>query len=162
MVANCPPGSPLSWRPTSRTLGALFAGSAVMFSAAALQGGTLFTSGDEVPAATASQAEAAAAGWSASGATSAGVSKAGTAPVSAPAQAAAGIPGVAPDQGTRLADRPIHRAPVRAAPQRSGPAPADASADTDGSSASRLGGSSQPDGTVLDDVLGYFVKGFGG
>ena len=161
MVASC--ASPLSWRPTSRALGALFAGSAVMFSAALLQGGTPLTAGDEVPAA-APRAEAATTGPSAAGATSAGVSQAGTAP--APAQAAEGTPGVTPDQGTRLTDQPTRRAPVRSAPQRSGPAPADAATDAEGNSASRYGGSDQTDeqqdDTVLGDVLDYFVKGFGG
>lgn len=38
--------SPLSWRPTSRVLGALFAGSAVMFTVAAMQDGPLLGMGD--------------------------------------------------------------------------------------------------------------------
>ena len=47
MVASYSPASPIPWRPTARTLGALFAGSAVTLSATVMHGSSLLTGVDE-------------------------------------------------------------------------------------------------------------------
>ncbi|MFN2494839.1 MAG: hypothetical protein ABR608_02855 [Pseudonocardiaceae bacterium] len=150
----------MSWRPTSRTLGALFAGSAVMFSAAVLHGGTLVTAGEEGQAAAERRAEAAT-GSSTASAASSGLGKSAAAAVAAPGQGASWVPGATPDWGTPLADRPVHRAPVRAASQQvAGASAATPIRDGREGFVSRDDGSDQPDDSVLDNVLGYFVKGF--
>ncbi len=52
MVASYSPTSPLPWKPTARTLGSLFAGSAVTLSATVMHGGLLLTWVDETGAIT--------------------------------------------------------------------------------------------------------------
>jgi hypothetical protein len=47
MIASFPSLSPSSWKPTSRALGALFAGSAVTLSATLVHGGSLLPAGTE-------------------------------------------------------------------------------------------------------------------
>ena len=66
MVASYSPASPIPWRPTARTLGALFAGSAVTLSATVMHGSSLLTGVDETgsitePAASPNVADAGAA-----------------------------------------------------------------------------------------------------
>lgn len=122
MVANDLPASPRSWMPTSRALGAIFAGSAVMFSAALFQGGSLLSHEEVRPVGepVASQTDGEPAPVTAK---ISGTGGAPAAPIEAPNQAAPWAPGATPDWGGPLRDLPVQRAPVRSAPQRDGPAP---------------------------------------
>ena len=175
MVATYSSASPISWRPTSRALGALFAGSAVMFTAAVVQGGSPFGSGNEVAPATEPAGQD-------SSATSSPTAAQGDSPRTAtpaalaPGQAAPWTPGAKPDWGSPLGELPVRRAPVREAPQRhltTAPSPAENSAhsgswrDEPGSSGSvsdspRTQPADQHDGTVIDDMLGYLSTRMGG
>ena len=115
MVASYSPASPIPWRPTARTLGALFAGSAVTLSATIMHGSSLLTGDDEVgsitePAASSNVAEPAQPPPASSSAS-----------FSAPGQAAPWTPGATPQWSSALKDLPVRRAPVRAAPRHSGP-----------------------------------------
>jgi hypothetical protein len=174
MVATYSSASPSSWRPTSRALGALFAGSAAMFAAAVVQGGSPFGSTDEVAPVTepavqdssATSSPTAAPGDSARTATPAAL---------APGQAAPWTPGAKPDWGSPLGELPVRRAPVREAPPQIAtvPSPADNSAPSgswrdepaSGGSVSdnpRTQPAEQSDGTVIDDMLGYLSTRMGG
>lgn len=160
MAASCASVSSVPRRPTSRTLGALFAGSAVMFSIAVLQGSTLFTAGEPAQAATEPQAETAAASSSVVGATSFASGLAGTAPAPVAPQTGEGAPGASPDWARPLSSLPIHRAPVRTLSRHAVPTSASApghDAHHD-DFASRNGGSGHDDDGVLRDVLGYVVR----
>jgi hypothetical protein len=106
-----PPGSPSSWRPTTRALGALFAGSAVMFASTALNGNSLLPAGGEVGPITEPVASPTGTGQST-------LATSPPAPVSGPGQAAPWTPGAAPQWGSSLGDLPVRRAPVQEAPQR--------------------------------------------
>lgn len=118
MVASySPPVSAGSWRPTARTLGALFAGSAVMFASTALNGDSLLAGGESGPITE-----------SAASPTGTGQGAFTTSPpapvVSGPGQAAPWTPGAAPQWGSSLGDLPVRRAPVQETPRLAAPAPA--------------------------------------
>lgn len=116
MVASySPPVSASSWRPTARTLGALFAGSAVMFASTAVNGDSLLLAGDEAEPITEPAANPAGAGQDA-------FATSPSAPVSGPGQAAPWTPGAAPQWGSSLGDLPVRRAPVQEAPRQKAPA----------------------------------------
>lgn len=159
MAASSSSGSP-SRRPTSRTLGAVFAGSALMFSAAALHGGSLITDARQAePAATPSASTDA----EQSPAATISTRNASTAPLSA-GQATPWTPGATPDWNTPLRDRPVHRAPVRATPKYSTGAHAPSS---DGTAATRgpvaqhtppAKPAEKPPG-LIDQVLNYLGQG---
>jgi hypothetical protein len=127
MVASYSPASPIPWRPTARTLGALFAGSAVTLSGTVSHGSSLLTGDDEMgsitePAASPNVAEPAqpqAASFSAS--------------FSAPGQAAPWTPGASPQWSSALKDLPVRRAPVRAAARHPGETAVSGSAKPAGS-----------------------------
>lgn len=119
MVAHSS-ASPHSWRPTTRTLGALFAGSAVTLSATLMHGSPLVLTGDE-------------AGPSAGLAPGGGIASDRVAPEQTPTastaasppgpgQAAPWSPGAAPQWGSSLKDLPVRRAPVQQAPHHTVPA----------------------------------------
>jgi hypothetical protein len=112
MVASYSPTSLIPWRPTARTLKALFAGSAVTLSATVMHGGSLLTEVDETGAIT----EPAASPNVAMPAQSPPASSA------TPGQAAPWTPGATPQWSSALKDLPVRRAPVRAAPRHSAPA----------------------------------------
>lgn len=164
MVAY-PSASPRTWRPTSRALGALFAGSAVMFGTALFQGGSLLAPEDQMRPAAEPLAEESSATSSTSSTGTAPNSARTAAPAElAPGKAAPWTPGATPDWGSPLSDLPVRRAPVQEAPARGGAAPATAeSAGNAGGwqsepPASR-GAQTEPgehsDGNVVDDMLGY-------
>lgn len=126
MVAAIPSASPASWRPATRTLGAVFAGSAVMFAVAVVQGGSVLplTSGEAGSAVPVT------------GPAEADIPQANTTnpaaqrlpATSGPAgQAAPWAPGAAPEWGAPLSQLPVHRAPVQSVP-----APAAATPQTPG------------------------------
>lgn len=158
MVAGWSPASP-SRRPTSRTLGAVFAGSAVMFSAAALQGGSLISDARQVqPAAKPSvNAEV-----QQSPAATISTRNASTTPLSGAGQATPWTPGATPDWNTPLRDLPVHRAPVRAAPKHStGTSSGDGAAVTPGAAtqhAPPAKHAEKPKG-LIDEVLNYLGQG---
>lgn len=116
MVASYSSASPGSWRPTARTLGALFAGSAVTLSATVLHGGAPLLAGGEAGSITEPSA----------GPTVAEPQQlpptGSTAPLSGPGQAAPWTPGAAPQWGSSLRDLPVRRAPVREALRQVAPA----------------------------------------
>jgi hypothetical protein len=113
MVASfSPPVPPSSWRPTTRTLGALFAGSAVMFAFTALNGDSLLLAGGEAGPITEPVAR------SPTGTGQGTLAARPPAPVSGPGQAAPWTPGAAPQWGSSLGDLPVLRAPVQEVPQR--------------------------------------------
>lgn len=158
MVANEPSASLSPWLPMSRALGAVFAGSAVMFSAALLQGGSLLSHEEVRPA---TEPVAGRTDTAPSTATSKipSTDSAPAAPIVAPNQAAPWTPEATPDWGGPLRDLPVQRAPVRSAPQRNAPAPAppvDAGEDPeparDGSARPT---DDDPNRGTLGDVLGY-------
>lgn len=116
MVASYSSASPSSWRPMARTLGALFAGSAVTLSATVLHGGSLLLAGDEAgsiaePSASPTVAEPQQL-----------PSTSSTASLSGPGQAVPWTPGATPQWGSSLKDLPVRRAPVQEAPQQGVPA----------------------------------------
>lgn len=118
MVASySPPVSASSWRPTARTLGALFAGSAVMFASTALNGDSLLLAGGESGPITEPVASPAGTGQGA-------FATSPSAPVPGPGHAAPWTPGAAPQWGSSLGDLPVRRAPVQATPRHAAPAPA--------------------------------------
>jgi hypothetical protein len=112
MVARYWSASPSSWRPTARTLGALFAGSAVTLSATLVHGGAPLLTGDEAG----SIAEPSANPTVAEPQQLPPVSS--TASLSSPGQAAPWTPGAAPQWGSSLRDLPVRRAPVQEAPRQ--------------------------------------------
>lgn len=112
MVASYSPASPIPWKPTARTLGALFAGSAVTLSVTVIHGGSLLTGVDE----TGSITEPAASSDVAMPAQPPPASSA------TPGQAAPWTPGASPQWSSALKDLPVHRAPVRATSRHSAPA----------------------------------------
>jgi hypothetical protein len=112
MVASYSPASPVPWKPTARTLGALFAGSAVTLYVTVMHGGSLLTGVDETgsitePAANPDVALAA---------------QPPPASSATPGQAAPWTPGASPQWSSALKDLPVRRAPVRATPRHSTPA----------------------------------------
>lgn len=116
MVASYSPASSTPWRPTARTLGALFAGSAVTLSATVVHGGSLLTGDDLMgsvaePSTSSNVADAAQLPSTSSP----------TASLSAPGQAAPWTPGAAPKWGSSLQDLPVRRAPVQEVPRQSAP-----------------------------------------
>lgn len=115
MVAHSS-ASPSSWRHMTRTLGALFAGSAVTLSATVLHGGSLLLAGDETGLVADPSASPAGAQPQQLPPTSSTVA------VPEPGQAAPWTPGATPQWGSPLKDLPVRRAPVLDAPQHSGPA----------------------------------------
>jgi hypothetical protein len=152
MVASYSSASPNSRRPAARTLGALFAGSAVTLSATVLHGGSPLLAGGEAgsivePSASPTVAEpqqlpTASSTASLSGPTQAGPTQAG--PTQAgPGQAAPWTPGAAPQWSSPLKDLPVRRAPVQSAPRHGVPAAPNASvaAAPVGSTAGRPAGS---------------------
>ncbi len=115
MVASySPPVSASSWRPTARTLGALFAGSAVMFATTALNGDSLLLAGGEAGPITEPVESPTGTGPDA-------FATSPTAPVSGPGQAAPWTPGAAPQWGSALGDLPVRRAPVQENPRQGAP-----------------------------------------
>jgi hypothetical protein len=112
MVASYSSASPSSWRPTARTLGALFAGSAVTLSATVLHGGSLLLAGGEAESVTEPSASLAVAEPQQLPPTNS------TASLSSPGQAAPWTPGAAPQWGSSLRDLPVRRAPVQEAPRQ--------------------------------------------
>ncbi|MGH3912662.1 MAG: hypothetical protein ACRDTC_04530 [Pseudonocardiaceae bacterium] len=160
MVAYEPHASPSPWiwTPTSRALGAVFAGSAMMFGAAVLQGGSLLSPGEVQPAAepVAGRTDTAPAPISSK---FPGTGTISAAPIVAPSQAAPWTPGATPDWGGPLRDLPVQRAPVRPAPQQNVPPPASPPEDTREDPATSRDGSAQPadspDRGTLGDVLDY-------
>lgn len=161
MVASYPSASPGSWRPTSRALGALFTGSAVMFGTAVVQGGSLMAPEEQVRPATGAVTEGRAAS-SPPAAPDFDARTASPAPL-APGQAAPWTPGATPDWGTPLRELPVRRAPVQEAPQQRPAAPsAPTNADQPGRwqnepapGGARHEPAEQPGGSVIDDMLGY-------
>jgi hypothetical protein len=127
MVASYSSASPISWRPTARTLGALFAGSAVTLSATVMHGGSLLLTDDE----TGSIAEPSASPTVAEPEQLPAPSS--TASLSGPGQAAPWTPGAAPQWGSSLKDLPVRRAPVQEAPRHSIPTPTTAASRPTGS-----------------------------
>ncbi|MGH3671212.1 MAG: hypothetical protein ACRDSH_11335, partial [Pseudonocardiaceae bacterium] len=121
--------SPHSWRPTTRTLGALFAGSAVTLSATLMHGSPLVLTGDDAgPSAGLSPGGGVVAPEqtpSASTATS----------LAGPGQAAPWSPGAIPQWGSSLKDLPVRRAPVHEATHQAVPAATASSPATSASSA---------------------------
>ncbi|HEX2301017.1 MAG TPA: hypothetical protein VHH34_21330 [Pseudonocardiaceae bacterium] len=175
MVASYSSASSSSWRPTARALGALFAGSAVMFTTAVVQGGSLAGSENEVtPAAEPAVKDSSIT----SPRPSAPINSARTAAPAAlaPGQAAPWTPGAKPDWGSSLAELPVRRAPVREAPPAhvaTAPSSAENSGRPGGSPDEPAPGSSrfdrsptqpaeQPDSSVIDDMLGYLSTRVGG
>lgn len=116
MVASYSSASPNSRRPTARTLGALFVGSAVTLSATVLHGGSLLLAGGE----TGSIVEPSASPISAEPQQLPAANPAAS--FSGPGQAAPWTPGAAPRWGSPLKDLPVRRAPVQSAPRQSVPA----------------------------------------
>jgi hypothetical protein len=112
MVASYSPASPIPWKPTARTLEALFAGFAVTLSVTVMHGGSLLTGVDETGSITESAA-------SSDVAMSAQPPPASSA---TPGQAAPWTPGASPQWSSALKDLPVRRAPVRAKPRHSAPA----------------------------------------
>lgn len=115
MVASYSSASPNSRRPTARTLGALFAGSAVTLSATVLHGGSPLLAGGEAesivePSASPIVAEPQQLPTASSAASFSG-----------PGQAAPWTPGATPQWGSSLKDLPVRRAPVQSAPRQSAP-----------------------------------------
>lgn len=108
MVASYSPGSPSAWRPTTRTLGALFAGSAVTLSATLVHGGSLvLTAGEAQPVTEPLSSPIVAQPTQANPEVS----------MPSPGQAAPWTPGAAPQWGSSLKDLPVRRAPVQEAPR---------------------------------------------
>jgi hypothetical protein len=97
-----------------RALGALFAGSAVMFTTAALHGDPLLLAGDEVGSITEPAASPPGSGQGTFGASP-------PARVSGPGQATEWTRDAAPRWGSSLGDLPVRRAPVQEAPRRAAP-----------------------------------------
>lgn len=160
MVASHPSASSGSWRPTSRALGALFAGSAVMFGTALVQGGSLLTPEEQVRPAAEPVTEGR--GVSSPAAPDVDARTASPAPL-APGQAAPWTPGAAPDWGTPVRELPVRRAPVREVPRQSPAAPSPATnTDQPGGwenepapGGARTEAPEQPAGSVLNDMLGF-------
>ena len=101
-----------SWRPTTRALGALFAGSAVTLSATLMHGSPLVLTGDEAgPSAGPNSGGGVAAPEQTPTASTAGS-------LPGPGQAAPWSPGATPQWGSSLKDLPVRRAPVQEAPHR--------------------------------------------
>ena len=106
MVAHSS-ASPRSWRPTTRTLGALFAGSAVTLSATLMHGSPLALTGEEAGPY---------AGLSPDGevvAPEQTPTTSSTTSLSGPGQAAPWSPGATPQWSSSLKDLPMRRAPVQ-------------------------------------------------
>jgi hypothetical protein len=138
--------SPGQWKPTTRTLGALFAGSAVTLSATVVHGGPLLFAGDEaepVPETfvdtivTAPSEELPAAST--------------TAPFSEPGQAVPWAPGATPQWSSPLKDLPVRRAPVMSsgpsAPAAVAATPTTAPVGSE-TAATESGGPAPPTGTT--------------
>lgn len=109
MVASYSSTSPSAWRPTTRTLGALFAGSVATLAATLLHGGSLVLAASDAesitePLSSPAVAEPASANPEVS--------------VPSPGQAAPWTPGAAPQWGSSLKDLPLRRAPVQEAPRQ--------------------------------------------
>jgi hypothetical protein len=115
MVASYSSASPSSWRPMARTLGALFAGSAVTLSATVVHGGSLLLARDKAGSIAESSASPTVAEPQQLPPTSS------TASLSGPGQAAPWTPGATPQWGSSLRDLPVRRAPVQEAPRQSVP-----------------------------------------
>lgn len=175
MVATYSSASPISRRPTSRALGALFAGSAVMFTVAVVQGGSPLGAGNEVTPATDPAVKDSSA--TSSPTTAAGDSARTAAPAAlAPGQAAPWTPGARPDWGSPLGELPVRRAPVREVPQphvATAPSPAENSGNSSSWRDEPVSGAAVPDnsrtqpaeqsdGGVIDDMLGYLSTQMGG
>lgn len=109
--------SPRLWRPTTRTLGALFAGSAVTLSVTVLQGGSLPLTGDETEFVAEPSAD-----LIATQPPQQLPPTTSTAALSEPGQAAPWTPGATPQWSAPLKDLPVRRAPVLEAPRHSGSA----------------------------------------
>jgi hypothetical protein len=112
MGASYSCASPSEWRPTMRTLGALFAGSAVTLSATLLHGGSLVLAGNEAESITESLSSPIVAEPVQVPQVSPGASIAGL------GQAAPWTPGALPQWGSPLKDLPVHRAPVQEMPRQ--------------------------------------------
>ena len=109
MVASHSSASPSAWKPTTRTLGALFAGSAVTLSATLVHGSSLLTGNDAgslaEPLASPILAEPEEAHEADPDAFPTSVG-----------QAVSWTPGAAPQWSSSLKDLPVWRAPVQQAP----------------------------------------------
>jgi hypothetical protein len=111
--------SPRSWKLATRALGAVFVGSAVMFSAALMQGGALIPAGTAGPLAE-SMASSIGTGSNHVHATS---------PIDSgldPGQTTPWTPGAASRWGSSQGDLPVWRTPAQDEPQRVAPAAAPA------------------------------------
>lgn len=115
MVASHSSVPPHFWGPTARTLGALFAGSAVMFATTALNGGPPLLASGEVGPLTEPAASPTGTGQGASVTSP-------PAPDLGPGQAAEWTPGATPHWGSSLGDLPVRRAPVQETPWHAAPA----------------------------------------
>lgn len=142
----------------SRVLSAVFAGSAVMFGTALLQGGSLLSHEEVRPAAEPMAGRTEHPPVMVTEKIPAG-DAAPAAPIVAPNQAAPWTPGATPDWGGSLRDLPVERAPVRSAPQREAPAPAppaDAGEDPEPARDESVRPTDDdPDRGTLGDVLDY-------
>lgn len=117
MVASYSSAPPSSWRPAVRSLGALFAGSAVMFASTVVNGDSLLLAGDQAGSITRPHTSPTGIGPSPSGS------------VSAPAEHTVGMRGAAPQRhsaqwGSSPGDLPVGRAPVQGPQQQGAPTPA--------------------------------------
>lgn len=121
MAASYSSASTSSWKLTARTLGALFAGSAVTLSATVLSGGAPLLAGDEAGSATEPLVTEPSASPTVAQPQQLPPTSS-TAPLSGPGQAAAWTPGAAPQWGSSLADLPVRRTPVQEAPGHVAPA----------------------------------------
>lgn len=162
MVATFVPGSPLSWRPTTRALGALFTGSAMMFTVAFVHGGTLLTTGND-------RAEPATTTLSENTGTGRVAANGGADPVPlvSPGQGAGWAPGGSPAEEPLRPEQPIRPVPMQAVPHR--PGSSQTGSATDSADQAHPGSADNPFTTpgppdqesedgVLDGVLGYFTK----
>lgn len=112
MVASYSSASPSSWRPTARTLGALFAGSAVTLSATVLHGGSLLPATGKTGSITEQPI---------SPTLTEPEQMPSTGPAAsalAPGQAIPWTPGAAPQWSSSLGDLPVRRAPVQEGPRQ--------------------------------------------
>lgn len=162
MVAYEPYASPRPWMPTSRTLGAVFAGSAMMLGAALLQGGPLLSHGEAQPVAepVAGRTDTAPALVTEN---FPGIRNVPVAPIVIPNHAALRTPGTTADWDGSLRDLSAQGAPVRSTPQRQNASPpASPPDDTREDPRESQDGSARPadspDRGTLGDVLNYIGR----
>lgn len=167
MAASYPPAASRPWRPASRTLGALFAGSAMMFATAALQDGPLLAAEDEAQPVAEPLVEGTGATSAPATTTGPGGRSTPAAPSLGPGKAAPWTPGATPEWGSSLRELPVRRAPVQEAPQQGAAADSTAEdADHSGTGGADSGSqgrpaqpAEEPDSDVVKDVLDYLKLG---